>query len=133
MADFGFTPELVASGTINPFRMVELSGAFQGSQANAASDNIVGVTDGSVKSGVPGNTGNSVHAEAGDQISLQPSNTVQIEAAAAISAGALVTSNASGLAITGTANQVCYYIALEAATAANEIIRCFRIGTRVVP
>jgi hypothetical protein len=133
MAEFGFTPELVASGNIAPFRMVELSGAFQGAQANAASDNIVGVTDGSVKSGVPGNTGNTLHAEAGDPISLQPSNTVQIEASAAITAGALVTSNGSGLATAGTSGQVCYYIALEAATAANEIIRCFRIGTRAVP
>ena len=127
MADFGFIPNLVASGDINPFRFVELSGAFQGAQANAASDNILGATDGSVR-----RFDASLNAISGDQISLQSTNTIQIEAGGNITAGNLLTSDSVGRAVAGASTNVCYYIALEGG-ASGEIIRAFRLGTRIVP
>lgn len=129
MSDMGFTPNFIASGNINPFRFVEIntSTAFTGQQANAASDNVLGVTDGSVK-----RFDASVHAAAGDPITLQPSNTVQVEAGAQITTiGSLLTSDSDGRAVSAGASTVCYYMALETAGAAGEIIRAFRFGTRV--
>lgn len=123
MADFGFIPNLVAGGDINPFRFVELSAAFTCTQANAASDKILGVTDGSVRL-----FGSTLNATTGDEVSLQPTNTVQVEASTGISAGAILTTDSSGRAVTGTSGQICYYIALEAASATGEIIRAFRLG-----
>jgi len=129
MSDMGFTPNFISSGNINPFRFVEIntSTAFTGQQANAASDNVLGVTDGSVR-----RFDATVHAAAGDPITLQPSNTVQVEAGAAISTiGSLLTSDSDGRAVSAGASTVCYYMALETAGAAGEIIRAFRFGTRV--
>jgi hypothetical protein len=129
MSDMGFTPNFISSGNINPFRFVEIntSTAFTGQQANAASDNVLGVTDGSVR-----RFDATVHAAAGDPITLQPSNTVQVEAGAAISTiGSLLTSDSDGRAVSAGSSTVCYYMALETAGAAGEIIRAFRFGTRV--
>lgn len=130
MADFGFIPNLIAGGDIYPFRMVEIStaAAFTGLQANAASDNIVGVTDGSVYK-----FDADLNAVAGTQISLQPTNTVQVEAGAGgVTIGCYLTSDANGKALkTTTAGQVAFYIALEAANA-GEIFRAFRIGPRTL-
>lgn len=130
MADFGFIPNLIAGGDINPYRFVELStsAAFTGVQANAASDNIVGVTDGSVYK-----FDATLNAVAGTQISLQPTNTVQVEAGAGgVTIGCYLTSDSAGKALkTTTAGQVAYYIALEAANA-GEIFRAFRIGPRTL-
>ena len=124
MADFGFTPELVASGTIRPFRIVTLSGAFTGAESAAATDKkVVGVADGSVR-----RFDATANAIAGDPISLQPSMTVQVEAGAAVAAGALLTSNANGQAVTASSTNIAFYMALEAASAAGEIIRAYRVG-----
>lgn len=133
MADFGFTPELVSTGDIYPFRFVELatSAEFSGSQANAASDNVLGVTDGSLKLASP-LISNQVHAASGDPITLQPTNTPQVEVGTGgCSIGSYLTSDANGKAVVATAGQVAFYIALQSA-AAGEIIRIFRFGTRVV-
>jgi hypothetical protein len=125
MADFGFTPELVAGGDINPFRMVVLSGAFTGTQAGATAKKIIGVTDGSVR-----RFDATLNAITGDQISLQPSFTVQVEAGGAITAGAYLTSDADGKAVASTtAGTEAPYLALEAAAAAGVIIRAFRVGS----
>jgi hypothetical protein len=128
MADFGFIPNLTAGGDISPFRFVELSAAWTGAQANAASDNIIGVTDGSVR-----RFDSVYNAISGDAINFQPSNTVQVElGTGGCTAGNLLTSDANGKAVAGVNPQVCYYIALETG-AAGEIVRAFRIGTRIVP
>lgn len=129
MADFGFTPNLIATGNINPFRFVELGTAtpFTGSQANAGTDLVVGVADGSVR-----RFDASVHAAAGDPISLQPTNTVQVECGGNVTTGALIASNASGQAVVASgAGTVACYVALEGG-ASGEIIRAFRFGTRVL-
>lgn len=125
MADFGFTPELVAGGDINPFRMVSLSAAFTGVQAGAASKKIVGVTDGSVR-----RFDASLNAISGDPISLQPSFTVQVEAGGAITAGSYLAADSVGRAVASTtAGQEAPYLALEDAAAAGVIIRAFRVGS----
>ncbi len=125
MADFGSTPNLVAGGTIAPFRLVKLSAVadFTGLQADAATKLVVGVTDGSVR-----RFDATDHALAGDTISLQPTDTVQVTSSAAITRGALLTSDANGKAITATSGQSAFYIALESAGAADLIIRAYRIG-----
>jgi len=123
MADFGFIPNLVAGGDINPFRFVALSGAYTGTQSGAASKKIVGVTDGSVRV-----FNATLNAISGDEISIQPTNTVQVEAGDIVLAGAYITSDANGKAVTATTGQTAFYLALEAASAAGEIIRCFRVG-----
>lgn len=129
MADFGFVPNLTASGNIYPFRFVELNTAnpFTGQQANAASDIILGVTDGSVR-----RYDSEFNAIAGDQISLQPTNTVQVQSSTSFAIGAVLTSDASGKAVTATTGQVGFYIALEAAGGTDEIVRAYRIGARTV-
>jgi hypothetical protein len=130
MSDMGFTPNFTAASAINPFRFVEINTTtpFTGQKANAASDNILGVTDGSVR-----RFDATAHANAGEQISLQPTNTVQVEAGAAINTiGALLTSDADGRAVAGASGNICFYMALETAGAAGEIIRAFRFGTRAV-
>lgn len=130
MADFGFIPNLTASGNISPFRFVEINTgtAFTGQQATAASDNILGVTDGSVR-----RFDSVYNAIAGDQISLQPTNTVQVElGTGGCSIGSYLTSDSDGKAVaTTTAGQVAYYIALESGSA-SEIVRAFRIGPRTL-
>jgi hypothetical protein len=125
MADFGFIPNLVASGDISPFRFVKISGAFQGAQAAAEGDYAIGVTDGSVNK-----FDGTFHAVSGQQISLQPTNTVQIECGGNVTAGAFLESDANGKAVAaGGAAAVSSYIALEGG-ASGEIIRAFRFGYR---
>lgn len=133
MADFGFTPNLIASGDIYPFRFVEIatSAEFTGSQANAASDNILGATDGSIKLASP-LISNQVHATTGDPITLQPTNTVQVEVGTGgVLVGSYITSDANGKAVIATTGQTAYYLSLQAGSAA-DIVRAFRIGPRVV-
>ena len=141
MSDMGFTPNLVAGagtyGTIAPFRFVSmdavswsgLSGAA--TAAAACAQTPVGVADGSVYG-----FGQTAHAVPTGPINLQPSNTVQIEAGAAITAGAFVMSDASGRAITHAAvtssTAVSCYLALETAAAAGDIIRAYKFGTRTI-
>jgi hypothetical protein len=144
MSDMGFTPNLIAGagtyGTINPFRFVHLdtAAAFSGlsgaaTAAAASQTTAVGVTDGSVYL-----FNQTAHAIPTTAVSLQPSNTVQIEAGAAIAtAGVFLMSDASGRAIThaavGTTNiATSCYVALESAAAAGEIIRAYRFGTRTI-
>jgi hypothetical protein len=129
MADFGFQPTLTATGDVAPFRFVELatSAEFSGSQANAASDNIIGATDGSVR-----RFDASLHAISGDRINLQPSNCVQVEAGGNVSIGNLLTADANGKAVAAASTNVCYYQALQAG-ASGDIIWAFRIGTRIAP
>jgi hypothetical protein len=130
MSEMGFTPNLIAAGDINPFRFVEIatSAAFTGQQANADTDRLLGVTDGSVKL-----FSSSLHAAAGDPITLQPSNTVQVEAGAAIATiGAPLCSDGNGRAIIAVSGDIAYYIALETAGGAGDIIRAYRFGTQVI-
>lgn len=127
MADFGFIPNLIASGNIYPFRFVALSGAFTGAAAGAASKKIVGATDGSV------NVFNGTYNAVTDgPVNMQSTNTIQIEVGTGgCSAGDYLTAEAAGKAVIATSGQTSFYLALEAG-AAGDIIRAFRNGPVVV-
>lgn len=65
-----------------------------------------------------------VDAAAGADVEVQVDNIAEVAASAAIDAGAKIKSAASGKAVTAsTANDVVYAIALEAAAAANDVIK----------
>jgi hypothetical protein len=128
MSDMGFTPNLIASGTIAPFRLVTISAAFQGAASNAITDYAVGVADGSVNA-----YNGTNHAVSTGTITLQPSNTVQVEVGTGgCSAGDfLMCVASSGGTVTTAAGATAKssYIALEAG-AVGDIIRAFRFGYR---
>ena len=118
MADFGFAPQLTASGTIAPNRFVKISGAYQGAQCAAITDFPIGVTDQSTRAF--DNT--TDHALSGDLISLQPSRMVQVTAGAAVAAASRVGSDTTGRAIVAVTSSPIYGTAITAAAAAGEII-----------
>ena len=120
-----FSPNLIATADINPYAIVKMSTtAFSGSASTAAADYVVGVADGSTR-----RFDSSVHAAAGDPISLQPSNCVQLKcgASVAITAGLGLIASTAGVAVTaaGTGN-VPLFVALEAA-AVDTIFWAYRL------
>lgn len=125
-----FSPNLVAGGTINPYRIVKMdTTAFTGVAATAVGDYVVGVTDGSTR-----RFDATANAASGDPISLQPSNVVQIEAGGNITAGQALVPSTAGVAIaTTTTGHVALFVALEAA-ASGQIFWAYRLpSTRAIP
>lgn len=118
-----FSPNLVAGGTINPYRIVKMdTTAFQGVVATANADYVVGVTDGSTR-----RFDATAHATSGDPISLQPANCVQIEAGGNITAGLGLIPSTGGVAITAAGSgNVPMFVALEAA-ASGQIFWAYRL------
>ena len=118
-----FSPNLVAGGTINPYRIVKMdTTAFTGVVATAAADYVVGVTDGSTR-----RYDATAHATSGDPISLQPANCVQIEAGGNITAGLGLIPSTAGVAITAAGSgNVPMFVALEAA-ASGQIFWAYRL------
>jgi len=129
MSDMGFTPELVASGNIYPFRFVKISGDFTGAACAAITDQVIGVTDGSLR--LASVLGATYHAISGDPITLQPSNTVQVELGGTVTAGNYLMPKATdGTAVVAAgATAVSSYIALQGGDS-GDIIRAFRFGQR---
>lgn len=120
-----FSPNLVAGGTILPYRVVKMdTTAFQGVASTAAADFVVGVTDGSTRRFDSAN-----HAETGDPISLQPSNCVQLTASAAITAGQGVIATTGGkvVAVVAASGNVAQFVALEGAGADGQIFWAYRL------
>ena len=108
-----FSPNLIATGDINPYAIVKMSTtAFSGSASTAAADYVVGVADGSTR-----RFDATVHAAAGDPISLQPSNCVQLKCGGtAVTAGLGLIAGAAGVAITAAGSgNVPLFVALEPA------------------
>lgn len=113
-------PQLIknysAGAAIAPARIVKFSAAETVIQAAAVSDSLIGVS-------------NEVGAASGERQDVVLSGIAYIEASAAITAGALVTSDASGRAAAAApaagANNRVIGIALEAAAATGDIIRVF--------
>lgn len=105
----------VAEAAILPYRIVK-AGTADGNmvQAAAAGDALLGVAD------------NLGQATAGARVDVQHEGVGEVEAGAAITRGALLMSDASGRAITGTAAAGTNYgvigRALASAGAAGEII-----------
>jgi phage-related tail fiber protein len=120
-----FSPNLIATADINPYAIVKMSTtAFSGSASTAAADYVVGVADGSTR-----RFDSSVHAAAGDPISLQPSNCVQLKcgASTAITAGLGLIASTAGVAITAAGSgNVPLFVALEAA-AVDTIFWAYRL------
>lgn len=121
-----FSPNLVASTDINPFRICKASTTnFGGAPATAVTDYVVGVTDGSTR-----RFDATVHAASAtaDPISLQPSNCVQIEAGAAIAtAGIGLIPTTGGKAITVTSGNMPMFVSLEPAAADAVIFWAYRL------
>jgi hypothetical protein len=108
-----FSPNLIATADINPYAIVKMSTtAFSGSASTAAADYVVGVADGSTR-----RFDSAVHAAAGDPISLQPSNCVQLKCGAtAVTAGLGLIASTAGVAITAAGSgNVPLFVALEPA------------------
>lgn len=122
MVGFGAIPLLKATGSILPFRFVELSGAFSCQQANAVGDRILGVTDGSVNGFEA-----TYNAQAGEGVCLQDSRTVQVTAGEDVAVTNPLTSDSAGRAIVGQNGVRCSYIALEGAST-GEVFWAFRLG-----
>lgn len=105
----------VAEAAVLPYRIVKL-GTSDGNvvQAAAAADALIGIAD------------NLGQATAGGRVDVQQEGTGEVEAGAAITRGAMLMSDASGRAITGTAAAGTNYgvigRALGSAAAAGEII-----------
>ena len=119
-----FSPNLVAGGTILPYRVVKMdTTAFQGVASTAVGDFVVGVSDGSTRRFDSAN-----HADTGDPISLQPSNCVQLTASASITAGQGVIPTTAGkvVAVSGSGN-VAHFVALEGAGADGQIFWAYRL------
>ena len=128
-----FSPNLIASTDINPFRICKASTTnFGGAPATAVGDYVVGVTDGSTR-----RFDATVHAASAtaDPISLQPSNCVQIEAGAAIAtAGSGLIPSTGGTAITGTTGNMPLFVSLEAAPNSGVIFWAYRLpATKTTP
>jgi hypothetical protein len=120
-----FSPNLVAGGTILPYRVVKMdTTAFQGVASTAAGDFVVGVADGSTRRFDSAN-----HADTGDPISLQPSNCVQLTASAAITAGQGVIATTAGkvVAVVAASGNVAQFVALEGAGADGQIFWAYRL------
>ena len=121
-----FSPNLIASTDINPYRICKASTTnFGGAPATAVTDYVVGVTDGSTR-----RFDATVHAASAtaDPISLQPSNCVQIEAGAAIAtAGVGLIPTTGGKAITVTSGNMPMFVSLEAAPNDGVIFWAYRL------
>lgn len=117
-----FFPNLVAEGTIGPGRFVIPGTAtFTGIQGTAASTLVLGVT------GLDTRREDSTnHAIAGDQIRLQDNTQVlEITAGGALATGIRCGSDANGQLVAEAAGPV---ITLNAAGAADDVVKCFWVG-----
>ena len=118
-----FSPNLVAGGTILPYRVVKMdTTAFQGVASTAAGDFVVGVTDGSTRRFDSAN-----HADTGDPISLQPSNCVQLTASTSITAGQGLVPTTAGKVTPVTSTNTALFVALEGASGDNVIFWAYRL------
>ena len=96
----------------NNNRWVKVTADNTVGQATAVGDAIIGV-----QKDIP-------HPVAGAQVSVMLSGTPMIMAGAAISAGAPLTTDGSGRAITATSTQRYHARAIQAATALGDLIQC---------
>lgn len=132
MGSYSDTPQLIAGGTIAPYRFVKVSKVAnvendnRGLQAAEDTTTILGVSDPSTLQFDSGN-----HATTGLPITLQGGAVVLIEVGTAVVHGDLLESDANGKCETATttagATRYHGYVALQSG-AAGEIIQAMRIG-----
>lgn len=112
--------DYVATAVVNPKRLVKFDTPVgQVIQSAAAADLHIGVSL------------NDVVCKALDTIPVGVYGIVQVEAGAAITQGVSLSSDSVGRAILAVATAASWGIALEAATAAGQIIKA-RIGARAI-
>ena len=110
-----FVYTLVAGADLSThrYKFLKVTADYTVNIATANGDAIVGVQD-----DIP-------FAAAGAQVAVRFAGTAVVMAGAAIAAGAKVTADASGRAVTVGATQDYHGIALEAATAVGDLIEVF--------
>ena len=108
-----YKKDFVTGATVNALRIVKYGTAPAVIQGAAATDALLGVTT------------NEVAAVTGDYVDVIMSGEATVTAGAAVAAGALVTSDATGRAVTAAATNGCIGRALTAAAAADETITIF--------
>jgi hypothetical protein len=132
MGSYSDTPQLIAGGTIAPYRFVKVSKVSgvtndnRGLQAAEDSTTILGVADASTLQFDSAN-----HATSGLPISLQGGAVVLVQVGTAVTHGDLLESDGSGKCQTATTTtgttRYHGYVALQNG-AADEIIQAMRIG-----
>lgn len=126
-----FTPNLVAGGTIRPFRFVKMHTTDgQGVEADA-NEEAIGISDGSTADYTSNN-----HAVSGDLIRLQPGHILYVECGGTVAGGANAKSDADGKAVavatTGTTEQHQLVKLIEDG-ADGKIVRCIWAPKRFHP
>lgn len=106
----GFAKTYNAGGAITARRLVKFDVAGDVVQASAAADLLIGVSDWS---------GDVV---SGQRVDIHMGEQPEVEAGAAIAAGARLTSDANGKAVTAAAGEQCVGFATEAAAADGDVI-----------
>lgn len=106
----GFVKTFTAGGAVTKRRIVKFDGSGDVVQCTADTDAMIGVSDqvGDVADG--------------DRIDVHMGGQPEVEAGAAIAAGASISCDADGKAKTGQAGDVCAGFAVEAADADGDII-----------
>ncbi len=119
------SPRLVAGGDIKPSRFVMISTDNTGIQATGAADDVIGISmEGTNKAPKSDDLSEPLAATTGQYFKLYgDGDECLITAGAAITAGARLTSDADGRGVTATAANASGAIALEAAAAADELVR----------
>lgn len=123
MASTQDNPNLVAGQTVKPFRVIKVSGvSWNGIHASGATDVVVGVTDGSLKS-----VASFDHANAGDPLHLQPGDVVAIElkVGSTVSAGDGCIPDTNGVIAGAGQGHYRQFIALEGGSGP-DVIWCVR-------
>lgn len=105
------TAQLRATGDINQYRFIAVSGENQGEQATDDAVDVVGVSTGDVKA-----FDSDLHAQSGDLIKLQPGRVVIITLGTTLGAGTRVNSDATGRAVSATNPNAVNGILLQAGT-----------------
>jgi len=115
--------QLQASGDINPARFVNISGERTIDESAAGTSLYVGISTEASKD-TPGISGASTLAAAnGDQVAVYgPGRVCRLTAGEAITAGDLLMADAQGRGVDATVGNYVGAIALEAATAAGQLI-----------
>lgn len=115
--------QLQASGDINPARFVNISGERTLDESADGTALYVGISTEAAKDtpGLPG--ASALAAASGDQVTVfGPGRVCRLTAGEAITAGDLLMADAQGRGIDATSTNYVGAIALEAASAAGELI-----------
>lgn len=125
MSQYQIWPNLIASEDITPYTFIVCDG-----ESTCAVAGVDAIPDGVTAGGTKAFDEASLHAEAGDPVSLQSGFVVYVQTSEAVAAADLIMPNASGLAtVADTSGDYAVGRALEAASAAGERIRVRLFGT----